>query len=317
MKFGNALGAIALFLCAVAAFGQSGSAGITNQTVSCSGTCALSTNAGGSHFDITLTGSVTSSTFTALGSSVTEGSFHICPVGGAFLWTWPAGAVGFGTITSVSGKCSRQAYKFDGSVLKAVGGMTTDGLTYPANGGTGVSNTATLALGTSNVNLGTLGTGIMKNTTTTGALSTATYADTVGQFGSGSCSGYLASSGGCSTFVRECPVTILGSGSAGALQTTDGITWSCYNDFGVTLTVTGVKCLADTGTTTTVTPIKHGGSSTSILSGALTCGNGLFAAGTLNGTPTLAAGDSIDANVTAAGTATGIRLIFTFSSPLP
>ncbi len=113
--------------------------------------------------------------------------------------------------------------------------------------------------------------------------------------------------------VRLCEYAILGNGTAGALQTTDSVTFTCYNDFGATVTVLAVRCLADAGTTTTVTPIKHGGSSTSLLTGALTCGNGTFATGTLNGTPTIANGESIDGNITVAGTATGIRLVFKLS----
>ena len=66
-----------------------------------------------------------------------------------------------------------------------------------AKGGTGVNNTATLTLGSSNVNLATLGTGIMKNTTTTGAITDAAFADVVSLFGSGSCSGFLKSDGTC------------------------------------------------------------------------------------------------------------------------
>jgi hypothetical protein len=49
------------------------------------------------------------------------------------------------------------------------------GILPPVNGGTGVNNgTATLTLGTSNVNLGTLATGFVFNTTTTGAFTAAT-----------------------------------------------------------------------------------------------------------------------------------------------
>jgi len=47
------------------------------------------------------------------------------------------------------------------------------GVVPSVNGGTGVANSATLTLGTANVNLATLGSGIVKNTTTTGALSIA------------------------------------------------------------------------------------------------------------------------------------------------
>ena len=47
------------------------------------------------------------------------------------------------------------------------------------NGGTGVANTATLTLGSSNQNWATLGTGIVKNTTTTGAISDAAGSDII------------------------------------------------------------------------------------------------------------------------------------------
>lgn len=69
-----------------------------------------------------------------------------------------------------------------------------------ANGGTGVNNTATLTLGTSNQNWGSLGTGIVKNTTGTGALSDAAAADVYGLW-SGTCSGstFLNGAGACAT----------------------------------------------------------------------------------------------------------------------
>jgi len=81
------------------------------------------------------------------------------------------------------------------------------------NGGTGVANTAILTLGSSNQNWATLGTGIVKNTTTTGALSDAAYADVVGLWASGSCSGYLKSDGTCSTPGGSGTVTVVGAGS--------------------------------------------------------------------------------------------------------
>lgn len=65
------------------------------------------------------------------------------------------------------------------------GGVT--GTLAAASGGTGVANTATLTLGTSNQNWATLGTGVVKNTTTTGALTNAAAADIYGLW-SGTCS---------------------------------------------------------------------------------------------------------------------------------
>ncbi len=74
------------------------------------------------------------------------------------------------------------------------------GVVAAANGGTGVSNAASLTLGTSNQNWASLGTGLVKNTTTTGALSNAAAADVYGLW-SGTCSSatYLNGAGTCAT----------------------------------------------------------------------------------------------------------------------
>lgn len=61
---------------------------------------------------------------------------------------------------------------------------------------------------------------------------------------------------------------------------------ACTNDTGQDVTITGFACYADAGTPT-VTPILTGGSGTSIVTGAVTCGTASWAAGTINGTPTL------------------------------
>lgn len=69
-----------------------------------------------------------------------------------------------------------------------------------AKGGTGVANTATLTLGTSNQNWASLGTGIVKNTTTTGALTDAAASDVISLW-SGTCSSstYLNGAGACAS----------------------------------------------------------------------------------------------------------------------
>jgi hypothetical protein len=68
----------------------------------------------------------------------------------------------------------------------------------PGSGGTGVANTATLTLGTTNQNWATLGTGIVKNTTTTGAISNAASSDVIGLW-TGTCSSstFLRGDGSC------------------------------------------------------------------------------------------------------------------------
>ncbi len=70
-----------------------------------------------------------------------------------------------------------------------------------------------------------------------------------------------------------------GSGTSFALTSGDDAVSnnSCYNDSGVTRTITAVKCRSDNASnTTTVNPtFGSTGTGTTILSGALTCGNSL------------------------------------------
>ena len=86
---------------------------------------------------------------------------------------------------------------------------------------------------------------------------------------------------------------------------------ACGNISGHDAIITAVACYADAGSPT-VTPILTGGTSTSILTGALTCGSGTWAAGTVNGSPTIRSFSAngatcatnpctLDANLTSAG----------------
>ena len=78
--------------------------------------------------------------------------------------------------------------------------LTTNAAVTAGQGGTGVANTATLTLGSSNQNWATLGTGIVKNTTSTGALTNAASADILATF-SGTCnsSTFARGDGACAT----------------------------------------------------------------------------------------------------------------------
>jgi hypothetical protein len=107
---------------------------------------------------------------------------------------------------------------------------------------------------------------------------------------------------GNAQLIRVCEVVTGDPGSASVALADDNDSPNvCSNDSGVTMTITAVHCYADAGSPT-VTPIITGGSSTSILSSALTCSQTQGgAAGTLNGTPTQTAGQTIDANITTAG----------------
>jgi len=111
---------------------------------------------------------------------------------------------------------------------------------------------------------------------------------------------------------HSCEV-VFGSPNAAAavLDNTDDQPVACGNVSGGDATITAVACYADAGSPT-VTPILTGGSSTSILTGALTCGTASWAAGTVNGSPivkTFSANGAtcsstpctIDVNLTSAG----------------
>jgi hypothetical protein len=98
----------------------------------------------------------------------------------------------------------------------------------------------------------------------------------------------------------------------------------CGNITGADVTITAAACYADAGSPT-VTPILTGGSGTSVLTGALTCGTASWAAGTINGTPTIHSFSAngatcsstpctLDANITTAGgTAKYIVMHFTIA----
>ena len=79
-------------------------------------------------------------------------------------------------------------------------GTAVIGVLPPQFGGTGISNMSTLTLGTSNQNWFTLGTGIVKNTTGTGALSNAVSSDVFGLW-AGFCNSvtFLRGDGQCAT----------------------------------------------------------------------------------------------------------------------
>ncbi len=110
--------------------------------------------------------------------------------------------------------------------------------------------------------------------------------------------------------IRTCEVHVWGSGTSSALQLVDGEVASCRNEFGVTWTIISVKCWANAGTTTAVRPQVTGGANSTILFSALTCGNGAWTSGTLNGTPTLLPNGTVDINVTAAdASTTNIRVV--------
>jgi hypothetical protein len=127
------------------------------------------------------------------------------------------------------------------SSLTSLGTITTGlwhgTLIAPGFGGTGIANTASLTLGTANQNWATLGTGIVKNTTTTGALSLAAASDIYGLW-SGTCSSttFLRGDGSCATPSGAGTVTTSGSPTNGFLSLFTGSTviGNSHIDDGVT-----------------------------------------------------------------------------------
>ncbi len=112
---------------------------------------------------------------------------------------------------------------------------------------------------------------------------------------------------------KGCTVIIGDPGAASAVLVNDNDSPSaCANDVGSDWTITSVACWADAGSPT-VTPILTGGTATSVVTGALTCGTASWAAGTVqpvspivhsfaaNGTTCATAPCTIDANITTAG----------------
>lgn len=110
------------------------------------------------------------------------------------------------------------------------------------------------------------------------------------------------SSGPCGTApTTACEVVIGDPGAATPILADDNdAPASCVNVSGVTQTITEIACYANTGSPT-VRPIITGSSATSLLATDLTCGSGTYATGTLSGTPTMATGSTIDANIASAG----------------
>jgi hypothetical protein len=151
-------------------------------------------------------------------------------------------ASGAGTVTSVAAGTGLTASP---SPITTSGTLSLSTPVSAANGGTGVSNTATLTLGSSNQNWATLGTGIVKNTTTTGALSNAAYTDITALFSSCSGTQYLGYDGNCHS---------AGSGTVASITATSpltGGTITTSGSIGLGTLTAGSNGLANSATTDT------------------------------------------------------------------
>jgi hypothetical protein len=88
----------------------------------------------------------------------------------------------------------------------------------------------------------------------------------------------------------------LGDG-VNTIATGSYIQWTCRNDTGATVTLTGVSCIADAGSSTIS---MTNGSDAALLSAAITCGT-TYTDGTQSATTTLADGDFIKLTIAANG----------------
>ena len=144
-------------------------------------------------------------------------------------WGTPAGA---GTVTTTGSPASGNLAKFSGSTSITNTDLTGD-----------VTTSGTLATNVGKINgtsLGGLATGILKNTTTTGVPSIATYADVVALFSSCSGTQYLGYDGNCHSAT--------GSGTVTSVTFTgDGTILSSTPSSAVTTTGTLTAALANAG----------------------------------------------------------------------
>lgn len=145
-------------------------------------------------------------------SGASGSSVYVCAKVGPSLFQWEGPFDGAGTgVTDVTAS----------SPLASSGGPTPN-LTItsplpPSNGGTGISNAGTISTGSSSINFGSLGTGLVKNTTGTGALSNGASGDVIGTFTG--CSGilYLGADGACHAASGALPASIIDAAAAGVV----------------------------------------------------------------------------------------------------
>lgn len=156
--------------------------------------------------------------------------------------------------------------------------------------------------------LGALATGLVKNTTTTGVLSIAVAGTDYAAANASTTVNTQTCALGSSCTVTADPTSAqykklscqpgLGDG-LNAIPAGTYLQSTCYNDTGVTVTISGIKCFTDNSGTSTMNATNSAG--TALLTGAITCAS-TFAAGTQSATTTLASGDYIKFTFVADGT---------------
>jgi len=232
-----------------------------------------------------VTGGATSSTGTNTGGTGSSPAIS-AGIGGA--------ATGSGTTSTVGGS--------GGSVTLTAGAGGAGGAGNDS-GGAGGNVVLTPGAGGAKSGSGTAG--------ATGNVRITTFA-TAG-FVANDASGNLSTS--TSPTIRQCTEIWGGSGTSFALTAGDDAVanMGCYNGTGKTWTLTAVTCASDSASnTTTVNPtFGASGTGTTILSGALTCGNSnaMSSSGSISNA-TIASGNGIIPAM--AGTLTGTHIVLNF-----
>lgn len=172
-----------------ASLGVTGSGTITATAAPASGLTGTTLASGVVTSSLTSTGTLTGGA-TGAGFTVALGTSTVTGILGAV-----NGGTGNGFFAVSGPTTATRTFTFPNASATV---LTSNAAVTAAQGGTGVANTATLTLGSSNQNWATLGTGIVKNTTTTGAISNAASSDVIGLW-SGTCSSstFLRGDGSC------------------------------------------------------------------------------------------------------------------------
>ena len=202
-----------------------------------------------------------------------------------------------------------------GSVVSADMNITTTSctnqfLTAISATGTGTCTTDTLA-GAQHANQGTTATVLHGNAAGNPAFGSVVGADMASATVTATQLAAQYSKGSCTEVWG-------GSGTSFAMTSGDDAISnnSCYNDSGVTRTITALKCRSDNaGNTTVLTPtFGAAGTGTAILTGTVTCGNSYAysATGTLNNTA-WTTGTGIDPGMSTAGNSTSIAMIVEYT----
>ena len=298
---------------------------VNSQSCALGGSCTVAA-AAGTLTGTTLNSTVVSSSLTSLGTIAT-GVWHGTKVGLAYGGTNADLSATGGTSEVLkqvsSGAAVTVAQLACSDLSNAAASCSTDatdasnissGLLASTLGGTGVDNTATLTLGSSNQNWATLGTGIVKNTTTTGALSDAASSDIIALFSTCSGTQYLGADGSCHNASGSGVSSFTGDGTILSNSGSTGAVTASLENAGAGTVLGNASSSATTPSYSSTPQLGKSGTLGSIAMGNATSGLLTLepATGAL-GTVTVSIPAATDTLVNLAGTQTLTNKTITFS----